>query len=257
MNETPQPLRVYDPTAGRWWEVPAVPITRLDADVAERWFINVAVPAELFPDLVPLPFLTPDLRDGKVVVSLCRIRMRHAAPAWAPLAMGPASDNAALRVGCLDSRDGSPAVWVDQRMTTHILGRILHTLGFPPVEVGLRVTTGIANDRFRLEGPDQRITCTVCPRQGQAPPRLFSSGDDLTTWVTAGVRSYAATTDPLRFRVVDLEKGSPNAFQILDGWAGDLHTPWGTWPTDGVYRTVDGHYQWRVLQFVDRNGDLL
>jgi hypothetical protein len=84
---------------------------------------------------------------------------------------------------------------------------------------------------------------------------LFTTADELTRWVTAGVRSYAATPTPGRFLVVDLEKGSPNAFTHCRGWEACLSTRWGTWKADGVYRTVDGLYQWRVLGAVHGDGN--
>lgn len=248
----PRPLLIDDPATGRRWQVPARPISRLDADVAERWFVNVALPPGLFRRIVPAPFLVPDGRPGATVLSLCRIRMRHGAPDWAPLRLGPASDNAALRVGCIDARDGSPAVWVDRRCTTHPLGRALAILGFPPVEPCLRVSRSDASG-LGLATADGALGCAVAP--GALPaPRLFADGAALTAWVTAGVRSYAATARADRYLVVDLEKGSPNAFELLPGWGGTLKTPWGAWATDGVYRTVDGAYQWRLLGEVDERG---
>jgi hypothetical protein len=253
MNPTPQPIRVTDPATGRQWSVPARTITRFDADVAERWFINAALPPALFRRIVTAPFLEPDLRDGRIVLSLCRIRMRHGAPDWAPLHFGPATDNCALRVGCIDARDGSPAVWVDRRCTDHVLGCVLKRLGFPPVDPCLEVRRS-DDGGLDLGTRDGLVACTA--GLGNAPaPRLFASDGDLTTWVAAGVRSYAAAPVRGRFRVIDLEKGSPNAFVQRAGWTARLTTPWGGWDADGVYRTVDGTYQWRVLGTVDSAGN--
>ncbi len=240
MHPTPQPIQVRDPATGRVWTIPARAITRLDAEVAERWFINVALPPGRFREIVPAGFLQPDLRHGRMVLSLCRIRMRRAAPDWAPLVLGPASDNCALRVGCIDLRDGSPAVWVDRRLTTHVLGGIMKRLGFPPVEPGLMVRqeddVGLA-----LTAADGTVACNAGPGNGH-PPILFADGDELTTWVTRGVRSYAATARAGRFLMVDLEKGSPNVFHQRQGWIARLTTPWGEFASDGVYRTCDGIY---------------
>jgi hypothetical protein len=250
----PRPIRVRDPRDGKVWSVPVRPTTRLDADVAERWFVNVALAAACFRSVVPLPFLAPDLRHGCAVLSLCRIRMRHAAPDWAPLALGPASDNCALRMGCIDTRDGSPAVWIDRRLTTHILGRVLRRLGFPPVEPDLVVRSGHP-DALTLHARTGTLRCEVRPGSAAAP-RLFADAMELTTWVTAGVRSYARAAVAGRFEVVDLEKGSPNVFVHLADCGGRLSTPWGCWPIDGAYRTIDGAYQWRVLGMVDAAGNV-
>ncbi len=251
MHPVPAPLLVVDPDTGERWHVPVQPISRLDADVAERWFVNVAIPLDLAEAIIATPFLRPDAIAGQAVLSLCRIRMRHGAPDWAPLALGPASDNVALRIGCRDRRDGSPAVWVDRRCTTHVLGRILPVLGFPPVEPCLRVRRS-DEAGLDLATTDDALACAVAP--GTAPPpTLFADAAALTEWVTAGVRSYAPDGRG-GYRVADLEKGSPNAFALRAGWAGWLRTPWGAWPSDGVYRTCDGVYQWRVLGRVDGHG---
>ena len=253
MNPSPKPIRIRDPVSGQTWSVPIKPITSLNADVAERWFINVALPVDRFREIVPATFLQPDLRHGKIVLSLCRIRMRHGAPDWMPLSLGPASDNCALRVGCIDSRDGSPTVWVDHRLTTHVLGRALDRLGFPPVKPHLVIQRSDETG-LQLRSRDGSMRCTAEAKGGDQPT-LFTNTTELTTWVTAGVRSYAATAAPNRYRIVDLEKGSPNAFTLCQNWGAQLTTPWGSWKADGVYRTVNGQYQWRVLGTVDHAGN--
>jgi len=249
-----EPLVVTDPRTGRIWRIPRTPTTRLHADVRERWFINGALPAHLFPAVVPAPFLAPALRQGAVVLSLCRIAMRHGGPTWMPLPMGPASDNCALRIGCIDRRDGTPAVWVDHRYTDHFLGHVLPLLGFPAVLPLLE--TEQTPTRFQARTLDGAIDAVAEATDHRAvPPRLFVDGDELTDWVTAGVRSYGPTADPDRFALVDLEKCGHNRFVHLPEWRGILGTPWGRWVADGVYATRDGCYEWRYLGEVDQAGN--
>jgi hypothetical protein len=252
----PQPLTVTDPISGRVWQIPRTPTTRLHADVRERWFLNVAVPQHLFRAVVPAPFLAPNLRQGAVVLSLCRIAMRHGAPTWAPVNYGPACDNVALRVGCVDIRDGSPAVWVDHRYTDHVLGHVLPLLGFPAVQPLLETTQ--TDTLFTATTLDGAIDAHAEDYGAcQVQPRLFTDGDDLTEWVTAGVRSYGPTDDPERYVCVDLEKCGHNRFVHLPTWRATLATPWGRWIADGVYATRDGFYEWRYLGDVDRAGNPL
>ncbi len=249
-----QPLTVTDPVTGHIWHIPRRPTTRLHADVRERWFLNVAVPVHLFPAIVPAGFLRPALRQGAVVLSLCRIAMRHGAPTWAPLHLGPACDNIALRVGCIDQRDGTPAVWVDHRYTDHVLGHVLPLLGFPAVHPWLETTQ--TADRFTAHTLDDAVAAEATDvGRPQVAPRLFTDGNELTDWVTAGVRSYGPTENPTRYAMVDLEKCGHNRFVHLPTWRGILATPWGHWIVDGVYATRDGFYEWRYLGEVDQHGN--
>jgi hypothetical protein len=257
MIADPQPLLITDPATGNRWRLPARPVSRVDAEVAERWFLNVALAPERFREFVPLEFLAPDLRGGRAVLSLCRIRMRHGAPDWVPLELGPACDNCALRVGCIDLRDGSPAVWVDRRTTTHVLGRALRLLGFPAVDPELRMVR--ADDQALVMDAGGGIHAEV--RAGQAPhagrdPRggLFADAAELTAWVQRGIRSYTAAAEDGRYLVVDLEKEGARDFSACAGWGGWLRTPRGAWPVDGVYRTSGGRYRWRVLGRIDGHG---
>lgn len=249
----PKPLVVTDPVSGRIWRVPAKPTTRLHAEVRERWFLNVALPVHLFRPIVPATFLEPALRQGAAVLSLCRIAMRHGASTWAPVRYGPACDNVALRVGCIDVRDGTPAVWVDHRYTDHVLGHVLPLLGFPPVLPILE--TEQTAEHLTVRTLDGAVDAVAEDRgEDQVRPRLFADGEDLTDWVTAGVRSYGPGDDEDDLVVVDLEKCGKNRFVHLPTWRGTLGTPWGRWVADGVYATRDGFYEWRYLGRVDRAG---
>ena len=251
MKLAPDPITVHDPITGQTWAVPAKPVTVVNADVAERWFINVALPLNEFRAIVSAPFLEPAVRNGHAVLSLCRIRIRHAAPDWMPLKIGPSSDNCAVRVGCIDSRDGSSAVWICQRLTTHILGGVLKRLGFPAVDHDMYVSQGHG---FPLGGNTSGVHCTLIPER-KKQPQLFANDVELSNWVVAGVRSYGASEIPNQFDVVDLEKGSPNMFTFLPGYGGILTTPHGKWRADGVYKTINGIYQWRNLGRVDQYGN--
>jgi hypothetical protein len=251
MKAIPEPIRIRDPQTGQTWHIPARETMRLNADVIERWFINCALPLDQFRTIVSAPFLEPDVRHGCAVLSLCRIRFRHAAPDWMPLNFGPGADSCALRVGCIDTRDGTPAVWICKRITTHVLGGALQYLHFPVVEPTM-YTTG--NGRFPLGNRDGSLTCTMHAGRA-ANATLFTNAAEMNAWVVAGVRSYAQCAQPGLFEIVDLEKASDNQFEFLPHLYANLHTTWGTFRSDGIYRTINGRYQWRCLGHVDKQGN--
>ncbi len=241
-------LQIDEAESSQVWRVPVRQITVVEAEVSERWMVNARMHPSRFRELVPAQFLEPQLVDGSVVLALCAIRMRHAAPAWAPLALGPASMNCALRVGCRDSRDGRPCVWVTKRFTDSVLATTLAELGFPAVSGGLVDHGGVG--RLDLSAGGGLVQVQAGP--GHAPaPELFGSGEALDAFIAAGVRSYAPGRTPGHWSVIDLEKRAENNFIHCVGWEGWLRTPWGDCTIDGVYRTVDGFYRWSCHGEVD------
>ena len=119
------------------WRDPLRRLAALDAEVAERWLVTARLPCSRFRELVPPGFLEAQTVGGTLVLTLCAVRIRHAAPAWAPLHLGPASMNCALRIACRDRRDGSPCAWVSHRYTSSALAPALAGLGLPHIAGGL------------------------------------------------------------------------------------------------------------------------
>ncbi len=244
-------LDIEDPATKRTWHVPVREITAVDADVSERWMVNARLHPRRFREIVPAPFLEPQLVDDSVVLALCAIRMRHAAPIWAPLNMGPASMNCALRVACRDTRTGTPVVWVANRYTDSVLAPALGKLGFPQVYGGLRDLGGPG--RLDLRAGDGLVQVSAAPGGGPSP-ELFPDAAQLGAFIAAGVRSYGPGSGPGRYAVVDLEKRADNVFHACHGWEGRLRTPWGDCTVDGVYLTTDGIYRWTSHGQVDQRG---
>lgn len=243
-------LEIADPATGQRWSLPHQAITAVDAEVSERWMVNLRVHPRRFRELVPAPFLRPQLVGGWVVAALCAIRMRHVAPIWAPLALGPACMNAALRVACLDA-DGTPCVWVAERFTDSGLAPALASLGFPAVTGGLRDRGTLG--RLDLEAGGGLLDTRLVAGRGHAA-ELFPDAAALGAFIAAGVRSYAPGLAPGIFDVIDLEKRSDNAFAAVEGIEGWVRTPWGDLTVDGVYRTVEGLYRWTCHGRVDGAG---
>lgn len=234
-------IALKDPDTGKVWKLDHFKeIKNVNADVYERWVVNCEVEEKTVRDLVKLDCLEPVLVKGKAVLSLCAIFMRHAAPAWMPLSLGPGSHNCALRVACTDTRDGSPAVWVDKRHTDSFLGPVLGLLGFPPVITGLKVKQTKKCLEFRTKNSE--IECLLTKGE-EKNDNLFDKDSDFDDYFCAGVRSYSPFGKGKRIEIMDLHKLKDNKF-YKQNLRGTLKTEFGEWPVESVYLTENGIYQW-------------
>lgn len=245
-------LHLDDPDTHQVWRIPLRQITAVDAAVAERWMVNARIHPRRFRELVAAPFLEPRLADGSVVLTLCATRIRHAAPTWAPLSLGPPSMNCTLRVACRDARDGRPCVWVAERFTDSVLAPTLAKFGFPPVSGGL-VDQGGAG-RLDLMADDGLVRVHVRPGKGP-DPELFTDAAAFEAFSSVGVRSFTPGCTAGRWAVIDVEQRGGGALSHLAGWEGWLRTPWGDCTVDGVYLTRDGLYRWTKHGEVDNRGE--
>jgi len=245
-----EPIRIEDPATGRVWEVPRRRVTTIRAEVTERWVANVIVPEAVCRELIGPDFLAPIPTKAGYVLSLCAIFMRHAAPEWAPLHLGPASRNCALRIACTDTRTGEPAVWVDHRYSDSPLVAALAKLGFPEVHPDLDVDLGrddYGRRRFAMTTADNMIDLSLAefPQARRAHGRAFATTKAFEDYFTAGVRSFGPGRRRGEATVVDLHNRSDNRFEPMERYFGILRTAWGSWPVDSVYRTRNGLYEWR------------
>ncbi len=244
------PLTLHDPESGRCWEIPRKRVTSIYAEVTERWVANVIVPKAIVRELVVPKFLEPVPIEAGYILSLCAIFMKHAAPDWAPLAMGPASRNCALRIACRDTRDGSPAVWVDHRYSDSFLVEALAKLGFPEVHACLKVKMnqqGKGDDSITMETRDEAVALHLreTAQKMGTTDTAFPDAQAFEDYFCEGIRSYGPGTKPGTVTMVDLHKCSDNHFEALPQYRGTLHTPMGEWPVDSLYRTQNGLYEWR------------
>ncbi|MGJ8651073.1 MAG: hypothetical protein ACSHX4_11995 [Opitutaceae bacterium] len=245
-----KPIEIYDAANDRTWEVPRQRVTSVFAEVSERWVANVIVPEAVVRELVGPSFLEPIPTKAGYVLSLCAIFMKHAAPEWAPLKMGPPSRNCALRVACIDTRDGSQAVWVDHRYSDSILVEALAKLGFPEVRAKLKVDTErdfYGHRALEMTTADNMIDLRLVeyPDAERVHGRAFTTTEAFEDYFMAGIRSYGPEGKPQTATIVDLHKRSDNRFEAMDRYFGYLHTAWGNWQVDSVYRTRNGLYEWR------------
>ncbi len=244
------PIKIYDPERDQTWEVPRRRVTSVFAEVSERWVANVIVPETVVRALVAPGFLEPIPTAAGYVLSLCAIFMKHAAPEWAPLKLGPASRNCALRVACRDVRDGSQAVWVDHRYSDSMLVEALAKLGFPEVKAKLKVSTArdfYGHRSVQMTTADNMLDLSLVeyPEAQRVHGKAFADTQSFEDYFLAGVRSYGPGAKPHSATVVDLHKRSDNHFAAMERTFGVLRTAWGNWPVDSVYRTINGLYEWR------------
>lgn len=234
-------IAIEDPDTGKLWRLEHFKeIKNVNADVYERWVVNCTVPLKVLEEMIQVDFLEPILVKGKAVLSLCAIFMRHAAPTWMPLKIGPGSHNCALRIACKDKRDGSQAVWVDRRHTDSFLGPVLGILGFPPVIGGLKVEH--TENKLDLISKDNELQCKLTLGK-ERKSVLFDADADFDEYFCAGVRSYSPYGKGERVEIMDLHKMKDNKFfkQKLEGV---LTTQFGEWQVESVYLTENGLYQW-------------
>jgi hypothetical protein len=249
MKTVTEPIRIYDAENDTTWTVPRRRTNAVLAELSERWVANVIVPEAVCRELIRVPFLEPVRTEAGYVLSLCAIFMKHAAPVWAPLQMGPASQTCALRIACVDTRDGTPAVWVDHCYSDSVLVGALAKLGFPAVHAKLQVERGRDSYKHRqlnMCTRDEMIDLRLIeyPEVPRAEPKAFATAEVFEDYFVAGIRSYGPGGAAGRVAMVDLHKRSDNHFECMDRYYGYLRTAWGNWRVDGVYRTCNGLYEW-------------
>ena len=234
-------LTLKDPQSPKSWTFdPFKRIKSVHADVYARWVINCIVPLKIINTLLTTtPFLKPQLINGQAVLSLCAIFMRNAAPSWMPLHLGPGSQNCALRIACIDTRDKSSAVWVGERHTNSFLAPALEFLGFPPVANDLCVTE--AEEMIDFQTADNSLICNLHEGKTETSVALFKEDKDFETYFCAGISSYS--THNQRTEIIDLHKLKDNRFENKN-MQGRLKTSLGEWPVESAYLTKNGLYQW-------------
>lgn len=259
---TPQheTLDIQDPETGRIWQIPKQITRTIQADVAERWVANAEVTRAVCRRIIAPAYLEPVPVNDRHVLSLCAIFMRHAAPNWAPLNMGPASHNCALRIACMDLRDGSPAVWVDHRYTDSPLAGVLSKLGFAPVRPHLAVSRHPrgGKQRLSLQTLDDAIKLDLIETSAPGPEiSLFKNTEQFADYFLAGSRSYGPTDKPGEYTVVDLAKQRVGPFQAITTMRGSLKTGWGGYTCNSVYRSRNSLYRWHYVGLIDGKGVML
>ncbi len=215
--------------------------TAFEAEVVDRWMITARMHPRRFRELVPAPFLGPDLVGGSLLLSLCAVHLR---PASLPPRL-----LCALRIACrLD--DGTPCTWIARRHTDHALASALQASGMQQVTGGL--VGSCAADRLELRADDGLLELRVGAGHGPVPS-LFPDTASAARRLSAPLRSYTASATVGRWTAVDLHHRDGDSGELCRGWEGWLRTPWGDCTIDGVYRMPGGLYRWVVSGEVDEH----
>ena len=250
MNTTIKPLCIYDAENDYTWSIPHKQIRAMVAQVSECWVVNAVVPEATCRELIQLPFLEPVPTPAGYLLSFCAIFMKHSAPNWLPLRMGPASQNGALSIACTDVRDGTPAVWIGHRYSDNALAEALAKLGFFQIQAKLRVERGrdmYQNRQLNMHTLDNMIDLRLIeyPDVPPAESAAFSNVQNFEEYYTKGTLSYNPDSQDENYMVVDLHKRDQSRFKLMNRYYGYLRTAWGNWKVDSVYRSCKGIYEWQ------------
>lgn len=246
-------LRKDEAAERQLWLDPVRRITAVAGEVAERFVVAARLPPSRFRELVPAAFLEPRLVDGSLALWVSVLRLRHVAPAWWPLELGPAGLAAAIHLACIDRRDGRPAAWVGGRYSGSALASALSGLGFPAVDGGL--TDQGQPGRLDVSAAEGLMQVHAAPGNGAASV-LFPETGALTRLLAAPA-SYAPGRAAGRHAAVACERLADETLAPCSGWEGWLRTPWGDCTIDGIWRGEGGRWRWSGRGEVDGDGHAL
>lgn len=250
MKTAIEPIRIFDAENNYTWSIPNKQTKAIVAQVSEYWVANVIVPETACRELIQPSFLEPIPTPVGYIISFGAIFMKHSAPTWIPVRMGPASQNCVLSIACKDTRNGKPVTWIDQRYSDNILAEALEKLGFFQVHAKLKV------DRSRDMYKHRQLNMYTCdnmldlclveyPEAPPAEPVAFSNASDFEQYYTKGTRSYGPGQKDGHCTMVDLHTSENEHFELMNRYYGYLRTAWGNWKIDGVYRSRNGIYEWQ------------
>lgn len=255
MKSSTTPVRIYDAKNDYTWSIPRKRIHAIVAQVNECWVANVVVPEAICRELIHLPFLEPKPTPAGYVLSICAIFMKHSAPTWLPLRMGPASQNCALSIACTDVRDGTSVTWIDHRYSDNALAEALAKLGLFQIRAKLKVEHGRDMYRHRqlsMYTLDNMIDFRLVeyPEAQSIEPTAFTDAKMFQEYYTEGTLQYGPGNSDDSCMMVDVHSCGYSHFELMSRYYGYLRTAWGNWKVDGVYRSCNGTYEWRY------NGDV-
>src|SRR5437870_7556174 len=104
----------------------------LDGVIRRRVLVNYRVDPDLLARQLPAPF-RPKLHDSAAVAGICLIRLEQIHPAFVPLRVGFASENAAHRIAVVWRDEGGPheGVFIPRRDTGSFVNHLAGGRLFP------------------------------------------------------------------------------------------------------------------------------
>lgn len=119
--------------------------------IDRRILINYNVDGDVLANYLPAPF-RPKLVNGKGVVGICLIRLKHIRPKVLPKAVGIASENGAHRIAVEWTEEGKTksGVYIPRRDTSSKLNALAGGRVFPGVHHLAEFTVQEENDQYSV-----------------------------------------------------------------------------------------------------------
>jgi len=231
------------------------------AVLEERLLFNFRVAPEKLATQLPVPWLAPLAINGFGVLSFCILRLKEVT-IW-PLpgtVIGWRTISCAYRCGVLDASGGSPqpAVWIVDRLSDlPIISKLSPWLLNDTLPV-IRPRIQHDGDRIEVEidFPDTQklFKAKLEPaRDGEFRSEIFRTMQEFSTFIHAGITSYAASIFGDALTKIDLIKEDP----VYRPYSAQVDFSWldSTWRNanlklDSAVRAHGGTYRWNYRGLV-------
>ncbi len=182
----------------------------LEGVIRRRVLVNYRVDPHLLERLLPSPF-RPKLQNGAAVAGICLIRLEEIHPAFVPLRVGFASENAAHRIAVVWRDEGGPheGVFIPRRDTGSFLNHLAGGRLFPGEHHRATFAVATAGDSIDLhmQSRDGGVTVRVKGRVAGALPSqsVFASIAEASKFFEPGALGYSVTREPHKLHGIRLE----------------------------------------------------
>jgi len=182
----------------------------LDGVIRRRVLVNYRVDPDLLARQLPAPF-RPKLHDGAAVAGICLIRLEQIHPAFVPLRVGFASENAAHRIAVVWRDEGGPheGVFIPRRDTGSFVNHLAGGRLFPGEHHRATFDVATAGDSIDLHmrSRDGAVTVRVKGHVAVALPShsVFASVTEASNFFEPGALGYSVTRELHKLHGIRLE----------------------------------------------------
>lgn len=191
-----------------WNRAMKIPVMRGVID--RRILVNYQVDPLVLAPLLPAPF-RPKIVNGRAMVGICLIRLKHLRPSGFPAWLGISTENAAHRSAVEWDADGKvcEGVYVRRRDTNSWFNTLAGGRLFPGFHSHAQFTVEETAEQFHVAlRSDDGVTSMVVRgrRTAELPAAsVFRSLEECSTFFQGGSLGYSATSDPARFQGLELQ----------------------------------------------------
>ena len=120
--------------------------------IDRRILINFTADASSVEKIIPAPF-RPQLYEGKAIVGICLIRLKHIKPKGFPNFIGVNSENGAHRIAVVWDENGvtKSGVYIPRRDTSLMLNTIVGGRVFPGKHYQAKFNVKVENDQYHID----------------------------------------------------------------------------------------------------------